>query len=131
MDKAGVLVPHGVGGYARTMLAAAAHRLAHPAPAPDVALIDVPHQECYSDGDGDTWFDCPDDAEFTQGRKVGDTYEVQVSHYSIRRTYIVTKVPDDTSDDYEVEPFTQQGATNRSEERRVGKECGSTGRTRG
>src|SRR3546814_5781379 len=79
MDKAGVLVPHGVGGYARTMLAAAAHRLAHPAPAPDVALIDVPHQECYSDGDGDTWFDCPDDAEFTQGRKVGDTYEVQRS----------------------------------------------------
>src|SRR3546814_11643167 len=75
MDKAGVLVPHGVGGYARTMLAAAAHRLAHPAPAPDVALIDVPHQECYSDGDGDTWFDGPDDAEFPQGRDRKDVGE--------------------------------------------------------
>src|SRR3546814_21180800 len=88
------------------MLAAAAHRLAHPAPAPDVALIHVPHQECYSDGDGDTWFDCTDDAEFTQGRKVGDTYEDQVSHYSIRRTYIVTTMPDDTSEDYEDETKT-------------------------
>ncbi|MGH8083909.1 MAG: hypothetical protein ACREPV_01355 [Lysobacter sp.] len=77
----------------------------HPAPAPDVAL-EVPYQECYADTDGDTWFDSPDDAEFTQGRKVGDTYEVRVSHYSIQRTYVVTKAPDDTSDDYEVQPFT-------------------------
>src|SRR3546814_12287619 len=68
MDKAGVLVPHGVGGYARTMLAAAAHRLAHPAPAPDVALIDVAHPELYSAGDGDTWFTCPDDAALDRKR---------------------------------------------------------------
>lgn len=70
----------------------------------DEAGIPEPNQECYSDNDGDSWYDHPADAEFVEGLAVGETYTLTVSHYSVERTYRVTKVPDDVSDDYEVEP---------------------------
>ncbi|MEG1203558.1 MAG: hypothetical protein RSD82_15460, partial [Comamonas sp.] len=34
---------------------------------------------CYSDDNGDYWRDCPDDCDFVEGLKVGDTYELQAS----------------------------------------------------
>jgi hypothetical protein len=74
-------------------------------PQAPAAAVPEPSQECYSGDGGDSWVDCPDDANFVDGLKVGDTYELLVSHYSVERTYVVTKVPDDTSDDYEVEPL--------------------------
>lgn len=64
----------------------------------------TPYQEGYSDDGGDTWLESPDDAAFVNGLAVGDTYELQVCHYSVSRTYRVTKAPDEESDDYEVEP---------------------------
>lgn len=90
-----------VASVSRT-LAAEVRRLqaAQPLPSDWVA---VPHQECYSEN-FDTWFDSPDDSAFVDGLKVGDTYKLQVSHYSIEREYVVTKVPDVTNDDYEVAP---------------------------
>lgn len=63
----------------------------------------APWQECYSI-DGDFWRDCPDDCDFVEDMSLGDTFELMVSHYSVQRTYRVTKVPDEESDDYEVEP---------------------------
>lgn len=66
--------------------------------------IPQPTQECYSNDDGDHWLDSPDDAEFIDGLGLGDTYELCVSHYWVRRIYRVTKVPDEHNDDYEVEP---------------------------
>lgn len=58
---------------------------------------------CYSDDNGDYWRDCPDDSDFVDGLKVGDTYELQASIRSWSETFRVTKAPDETSDDYEVE----------------------------
>lgn len=63
----------------------------------------VPSQECYSGDDGDTWWDSPSDIEFVHGRKVGDEFVLMVSHRAVERRYRVTKTPDGTSDDYEVE----------------------------
>jgi len=76
----------------------------------DETGIPEPHQECYSNDDGDSWRDSPDDAEFVDGLTVGDTYVLTVSHYSVERTYRVTKAPDETSDDYEVEPVQATSA---------------------
>ena len=72
--------------------------------------IPQPHQECYSDSDGESWFDDPADSCIVDGMAVGDTYTLQVSHYSVGRTYRVTKAPDETSDDYEVEPVQATSA---------------------
>lgn len=58
---------------------------------------------CYSDDNGDYWRDFPDDCDFVDGLKVGDTYELQASIRSWSETFRVTKAPDETSDDYEVE----------------------------
>lgn len=58
---------------------------------------------CYSDDNGDYWRDCPDDWDFVDGLKVGYTYELQASIRSWSETFRVTKAPDETSDDYEVE----------------------------
>ena len=75
-------------------------------PAIDLELFGypLPFQEGYSNDGGDTWYECPDDAAFVDGLAVGDTYELQVCHYSVERTYRVTKAPDEESDDYEVVP---------------------------
>lgn len=58
---------------------------------------------CYSNDDGDYWRDCPDDCDFVEGLKVGDTFELQASVRSWSETFRVTRAPDETSDDYEVE----------------------------
>ena len=58
---------------------------------------------CYSDDHGDYWRDCPDDCDFVEGLKVGDTFELQASIRAWSETFRVTKAPDETSDDYEVE----------------------------
>lgn len=76
----------------------------------DAASITEPHQECYSDDGGDSWYEHPADAAFVQDLKAGDTYILTVSHYSVERTYRVTKAPDETSDDYEVEPVQATSA---------------------
>ncbi|MDH1477785.1 hypothetical protein N5F13_25200 [Comamonas thiooxydans] len=61
---------------------------------------------CYSDDEGDTWRDCPDDCEFVEGRALGEEFELQASIRSWTEVFRVTKVPDETSDDYEVEPVS-------------------------
>ena len=66
----------------------------------------VPVANCYSDDDGDTWRDCPDDCEFVEGRALGEEFELQASIRSWAEVFRVTKVPDETSDDYEVEPVS-------------------------
>lgn len=66
----------------------------------------VPVANCYSDDDGDTWRDCPDDCEFVEGRALGEEFELQASIRSWKEVFRVTKVPDETSDDYEVEPVS-------------------------
>lgn len=82
----------------------AAIRVCSAAAVPRASEYPVPSQECFSDDDGDSWFDHPADVEFVQGLALGEEFELSVSHYSVRRKYLVTKVPDDASDDYEVEP---------------------------
>jgi len=66
----------------------------------------VPVANCYSDDDGDTWSDCPDDCEFVEGRALGEEFELQASIRAWTEVFRVTKVPDETSDDYEVEPVS-------------------------
>ena len=66
--------------------------------------------DCYSDNDGDVWRDCPDDAEFVDGLKVGDTYELLCGWATVRRTFRVTKAPDDQGDDYAVEMIAPAAA---------------------
>ncbi len=69
-----------------------------------------PVANCYSDDDGDTWRDCPDDSDFVEGRQLGEEFELQASIRSWSETFRVTKVPDETSDDYEVEPVSVRTA---------------------
>lgn len=91
----------------RLLLQIATEHTTPPAPVAvpvDVGSIPVPSLECYSDNDGDTWFESPDDHELVQGLAVGDVFELDVSHYSVTRQYVVTKAPDGESDDYEVAP---------------------------
>jgi hypothetical protein len=75
--------------------------LRKPAAAPQA--VQVIKANCYSDDNGDYWRDCPDDCDFVDGLKVGDTYELQASIRAWSETFRVTKAPDETSDDYEVE----------------------------
>jgi hypothetical protein len=56
----------------------------------------------WPEGDADRGFDCPDDIEIVEGLKVGDTYVLHEAYY-FDATYRVTKAPDETNDDYEVE----------------------------
>lgn len=67
------------------------------------AAVEQIKANCYSSDDGDTWRDCPDDLDLVDGLKLGDTFELQASIRSWSETFRVTKVPDGTSDDYEVE----------------------------
>lgn len=75
--------------------------------APEQASLDVPSQYCYSPDHGDSWYDSPADADildWLDADHVGATFELQVSHWSVTRTFRVTKVADETGDDYQVEP---------------------------
>ncbi len=58
--------------------------------------------DCYSE-DGDYWFDCPNDIELVEGRKVGDEFDLLGGYHALPIRFRVTKAPDDESDDYEVE----------------------------
>ncbi|MGW8423268.1 hypothetical protein [Comamonas sp. HJ-2] len=66
----------------------------------------VPVANCYSNDEGDTWSDCPDDCDFVDGRALGEEFELQASIRAWKEVFRVTKVPDETSDDYEVEPVS-------------------------
>lgn len=57
----------------------------------------------YSSDDGDTWLESPSDIEFVNGLKVGDEYEILAVQNSVSLKFRVTKAPDESSDDYEVE----------------------------
>ena len=63
-----------------------------------------PVANCYSDNDGESWRDRPDDFDFIDSLKLGDEFELQASVRAWPETFRVTKVPDEASDDYEVEP---------------------------
>lgn len=81
-----------------------------PAAAAQAEVQAEPVANCYSDDDGDTWRDCPDDSDFVEGRQLGEEFELQASIRSWSETFRVTKVPDETSDDYEVEPVSVRTA---------------------
>lgn len=68
----------------------------------------VPVADCWSGNGGDSWRDSPDDCDFLGGLKVGDEYELQASIRSWPERFRVTKVPDDVSDDYAVEPVASR-----------------------
>lgn len=65
--------------------------------------IGVEDTLCYSNDDGDTWYDCPDDIAIVDGLNSGDKFELLVSTRAKRKTFVVTKAPDDSNDEYEVE----------------------------
>lgn len=70
------------------------------------AVAPIPPYDTFSKNDGDSWRDCPDDADFVDGLKVGDEYELLAGWKAERVTFRVTKAPGDESDDYEVEQVT-------------------------
>lgn len=59
--------------------------------------------DAYSNCEGDYWTYHPADIDFVDGLSVGDEYELTVALNSWEETYRVVKIPDDDSDDYEVE----------------------------
>lgn len=74
--------------------------------AQDRQIRGEPVADCWSNNDGDSWGEHPADADFVDGLKVGDEYELQASVGSWTERFRVIKAPDDTSDDYEVEPVS-------------------------
>ena len=60
----------------------------------------------YSDSEGDFWYDCPDDCEFVEGKELGEVFELLACQYAATVKFVVTKVPDEVDDDYEVKPLT-------------------------
>lgn len=70
-----------------------------------------PVADCWSNNDGDSWSEHPADGDFVDGLKVGDEYELQASVSSWPERFRVIKAPDDTSDDYEVEPVSIRTAS--------------------
>ena len=85
--------------FARTVRALLATATGLPAQA-------VPVANCYSNDEGDTWSDRPDDCDFVDGRTLGEEFELKASIRAWPEVFRVTKVPDETSDDYEVEPVS-------------------------
>jgi hypothetical protein len=59
--------------------------------------------EVFSNDDGDTWQECPDDMKFVSGLNVGDEYSLLASTRPTVMRFRVVKAPDDVNDDYEVE----------------------------
>ncbi|WP_232348199.1 hypothetical protein [Burkholderia pseudomallei] len=55
----------------------------------------------YFYGDYEHGFECPDDAAIVSGRKLGERFTLNAAWYA-NVLFEVTKVPDETSDDYEV-----------------------------
>lgn len=69
------------------------------------------HYECYTNDAGDTWCDCPDDIIFVERKRIGDMFELECGWKAEKRTFRVTKAPDDESDDYEVEMIEETKMT--------------------
>ena len=67
-----------------------------------------PKYDVFSQDDGDSWEEHTASDCFVHGRKLGDTFELLAGWTADRVTFRVTKVPDDESDDYEVEQVTPQ-----------------------
>lgn len=59
--------------------------------------------DAYSNCEGDYWTEHPADIDFVDGLSVGDEYELTVALNAWEEAYRVVKIPDDDSDDYEVE----------------------------
>lgn len=79
-------------------------RRARLAAAPQAAVAaQLPPYDTFSDNDGDSWREHPADADFVDGLQLGDEFELLAGWRSVRVTFRVTKVPDNESDDYEVE----------------------------
>lgn len=55
----------------------------------------------YTNGD-DFWRDCPDDIAFVHGLNLGDKFTLTTNKTPFEAKFMVTKVPDGASDDYEV-----------------------------
>jgi hypothetical protein len=68
-------------------------------PAPAAEAMASP--DLYFFGDHEHGFECPDDMEIVSGRKLGEHFTLKAAWYADRE-FEVTKVPDDTDDDYEV-----------------------------
>ncbi|WP_321782391.1 hypothetical protein [Burkholderia pyrrocinia] len=91
-----------------------------PAMAAEAVAILPCAPDLYFYGDHEHGFECPDDAAIVSGRKLGDRFTLNAAWYA-DVLFEVTKVPDDTSDDYEVrevaapQPPAQADATGLSE----------------
>jgi hypothetical protein len=68
---------------------------------PVIAAETVASPDLYFFGDHEHGFECPDDMEIVSGRKLGEHFTLKAAWYADRE-FEVTKVPDDTDDDYEV-----------------------------
>ncbi|WP_009522290.1 hypothetical protein [Imbroritus primus] len=77
-----------------------------PSAQPVAAQASEPVADCWSNDDGEHWADSPEDIEFVHGLNVGDEYELQASIQPWPERFRVVKVPDETSDEYEVEPVS-------------------------
>lgn len=79
--------------------------------APEVSG-DAVEPRYYSNDEGDSWYDFPDDVDFLSDfdpLEIGTEYELDVAYRNAKRRYKVTKIPDENSDDYEVELVSHKG----------------------
>jgi len=87
------------------------------AAAPQAAVAaPLPPYDVFSDDDGDSWEQHPASDNFVHGLQLGDEFELLAGWHAERVTFRVTKVPDDESDDYEVEEVTAPAAAQKGGE---------------
>lgn len=70
----------------------------------------LPPYDVFSNDDGDSWETHPASDNFVHGLQLGEEFELLAGWQAERVTFRVTKVPDDESDDYEVEEVTAPAA---------------------
>lgn len=70
--------------------------------APAQPSMPVSDADMFSPNDGDNWYECIDDAAIVGHMEVGQEFTVLASREAWEERYVVTKVPDDESDEYEV-----------------------------
>ncbi|MBY4674519.1 hypothetical protein K6W12_28250 [Burkholderia multivorans] len=71
-------------------------------PAAEAVSIPMATPALYFYGDHEHGFECPDDAAIVSGQKLGDRFTLTAAWYA-DVLFEVTKVPDEESDDYEVQ----------------------------
>lgn len=87
------------------------------AAAPQAAVAaTLPPYDSFSDDFGESWRDDPADSDFVDGMKLGEEFELLGGWKAKHLTFRVTKVPDDESDDYEVEEVTAPAAAQKGGE---------------